>query len=360
MRNKVLDAYKFLFCCVIMLYHFFYATGGQYLVGGAGGVEFFVLAASLFFYRKFYHQAQSGRLMSNLTYGKKRLLRFLPYTTVAFIIAVVVKRIIPTLLKGKVITAVQLYKWFSKDIWEWLLVSMNGLNGESQLLNGPTWTLSAMLISEVLIWGLLQYNERLFRIVLAPVTILVFPGYWEGVDSAGYASWHGFTTFGVLRVFFLMCLGYYIYSAAVKLREVRLSKYGRAVLTACEFFCLGLSLVNMNFFSSRYFRFEIILLLSIVLLIAYSGQSYSEQLCRSAAVTTYLGELSLAIYLVHSPILAAFQIVYPDPNALYAHKLAFCFVVLLTSVLFLPFVKGLIALFLKLKERIVDKAIISV
>ena len=51
MRNRAMDAYKFIFCCVIAVYHFF-EKSDAHMLGGAGGVEFFVMAAGLFFFQK--------------------------------------------------------------------------------------------------------------------------------------------------------------------------------------------------------------------------------------------------------------------------------------------------------------------
>lgn len=355
MRNKSLDVYKFLFCCIIMFFHFYKPTG-EHLIGGAGGVEFFVLVASMFFYAKFYRNQSSGQpIRDNLAYGKKRLLRFLPYTTIAFVLAYIAYRIIPYWMAGKEITLLQMHKWMSKDIWELLLVSMCGLNKGAAFLNGAAWTLSAMLICEVVIWGLLQYNEKLFRTLIAPCSILGILGYWVNMKDGDYKLYVGFTTFGVLRVFLIMCMGYYVYHFAVQLSRKQFRKQGRLALTAAEFLCLGISLLNMSNFSTRYFRYENILLFCVVVAIAYSGQSYSGKLCGPTALAKHLGELSLGIYLVHYSVLKIFKLLYEDPYDMYLHKFAYLIAVLLASEAFLFGVKGLMKLIKKAKNGIAKR-----
>lgn len=334
-----------------MFFHFYLQTN-EHLIGGSGGVEFFVLVASMFFYAKFYRNQSSGQpIRDNLAYGRKRLLRFLPYTTVAFVIAFIAYRVIPYWIAGKEMTFLQLYKWLSKDLWELLLVSMCGLNKGAAFLNVAAWTLSAMLICEVVVWGLLQYNEKLFRTLIAPCSILAILGYWINMENGDYKLHVGFTTFGVLRVFLIMCIGYYVYHFAVQLSEKQFSKQGRLALTVAEFLCLGISLLNMNNFSSLYFRYENILLFCVMVTIAYSGQSYSGKICGPAVLTKHLGELSLGIYLVHYSVLKIFRLLYEDPYKMYSHKFAYLLAVLLASELFLLVVEWPGKLFRKAKAK---------
>ena len=98
------------------------------------------------------------------------------------LLAFLVKRIWIYTGDGGVLSLGKLYEWFSRDIWDYLLVSMNGLNAEKVMLNVPLWTISAMLICELLIWGLYRWNKQLFRTVLAPAAILFVLGYWRNSE----------------------------------------------------------------------------------------------------------------------------------------------------------------------------------
>ena len=337
MRNRAMDVYKFIFCCVIAVLHF-YKGSGAHMAGGGIGVEFFVMAAGLFFFQKLEREmAAPDGGMDSIAYIKKRFMRFFPYTTAGLLAAFLVKRVWIYTGDGGVLSLGKLYKWFSRDIWDYLLVSMNGLNAGKSMLNGPLWTVSAMLICELLIWGLYRWNKQLFRTVLAPAAILFVLAYWKNIEgTADHHAWIGWTTFGVLRVFGDYCLSFFIYEAAKRLAAVgeRLTTLARGLLTVCEFGCLLLSIVNMEVVNSRYFRYFNMLLFCVALVICFSGQSFSSRLFRHGKVAACLGTLSLSVYIIHYPILDAFCYIYPETDVLEQHFFLFLAVVMACSVLF--------------------------
>lgn len=361
MRNRAIDVYKFIFCCIIAIFHFFDGSSAH-MIGGNIGVEFFVMAAGLFFFKKLEREmsAPDGG-MDSIAYIKKRFLRFFPYTTAGLLLAFLVKRVWLYTLEGGTLTGVQLYKWFSRDIWDYLLVSMGGLNAAKPLLNGPIWTVSAMLICELLIWGLYRWNKQLFRTVIAPAAILFVLGYWKNMDDADYRMWLGFTTFGTMRVFGDYCLALFIYEAAKRLRAVgeRLTTLARSLLTVCEFFCLALSIVDMELFASRYFRYVNMLLFCVALVIGFSGQSFSGKVFRHEKVVTYLGALSLSVYIVHYPILNVFRHIYPEPSELDRHFFLFMAAVLVCSVIFDQLLKLIIAGVARLRATLKPKLVVT-
>lgn len=336
MRNRAMDAYKFIFCCVIAVYHFF-EKSDAHMLGGAGGVEFFVMAAGLFFFQKLEREmdAPDGG-MDSVAYIKKRFLRFFPYTTAGLLLAFLVKRIWIYTGDGGILSLGKLYEWFSRDIWDYLLVSMNGLSAEKVMLNVPLWTISAMLICELLIWGLYRWNKQLFRTVLAPAAIMFVLGYWRNSETVTHFDWLGWTTFGVLRVLCCYCLALFIYEAAKHLAAVggRLTALARGLLTVCEFGCLALAIINMDRFDSRYFRYINMLLFCVALMICFSGQSSSGRVFRCEKAFTYLGALSLSVYMVHYPIVTVFRRLYPEQVMMERHLLLYLTVVMVCSVLF--------------------------
>lgn len=89
----------------------------------------------------------------------------------------------------------------------------------------------------------------------------------------------------------------------------------------------------MEFFDSRYFRYVNMLLFCIVLTIAFSGQSFSGRAFCHKKLVTYLGNLSLLVYVIHYPILDVFRQFYPNSSELDRHFFLFMAVVLLCSVI---------------------------
>lgn len=360
MRNRAIDIYKFIFCCVIAAFHFF-NEGGTHIIGGAGGVEFFVLAAGLFFFKKLEKEAAAPDGMDSIAYIKKRFLRFFPYTTAGMLLAFLVEKVWIYTLDGGTLTLIKIYEWFSRDIWDYLLVSMSGLNAGKSMLNGPLWTVSAMLICELLIWGLYRWNKQLFRTVIAPAAVLVILAYWKNIEEADYKIWIGFTTFGVVRVFGDYCLALFVYEAAKRLASCgdRLTALARALLTVCELGCLALAIANMEFFDSRYFRYFNILLFCVALVICFSGQSLSDRVFRHGKVSAYLGTLSLSLYIVHYPVLDVFRQFWPEPEVLDRHFLLFAGAVLVCSVVFDLLLRQIVAGVGRLRTKLKPKMVVN-
>ena len=361
MRNHAIDIYKFIFCCIIAMLHF-YKGSGAHMVGGGVGVEFFVMAAGLFFFKKLEREDAAPDGMDSIAYIKKRFLRFFPYTTVGLLLAFLVKHVWIYTREGGTLTLIRVYKWFSRDIWDYLLVSMNGLNAGKYLLNVPLWSVSAMLICELLVWGLYRWNKQLFRTVIAPAAILFALAYWKNIEgTADHHAWIGFTTFGVVRIFGDYCLALFVYEAAKRLASCgdRLTALTRGLLTVCELACLALSIANMEFFDSRYFRYFNILLFCVALVICFSGQSLSDQMFRHGKVSAYLGTLSLSIYIVHYPVLDVFQQFWPEPEVLDGHFLLFAGVVLVCSVVFDLLLRQIIAGVGRLRTKLKPKMVVN-
>lgn len=358
MRNKTLDIYKFIFCCVIALFHFYKEVGGHFL-GGAGGVEFFVIAAALFFYGKLERSYKADDTVSGLAYAKKRFLRFFPYTTAAFVVSFLIRRVWILYRAGEALTLDKMYRWLSGDLWELLLIDLCGLNNGKGFLYVPAWTISAMLICEFIVWTLCRHNKKLFCTIIAPFSILFILGFWRNIESADFKTWIGFTTFGVLRVFLCYCLAYFVYAAARKLAEMKLTSSARALLTIAEISALLVSLWNMEHYDSRYFRYENILLFCILLLIAFSGQSYTNRIFRGEKLTKYLGELSFAVYLTHYSVLIVINELYPEPEVLATHIWEYIAITLAVSVVFDFVMKYIVKAASKLFAEFKRKMIVS-
>lgn len=368
MRNRSIDVYKFIFCLVIALLHF-YKGSGAHLIGGGIAVEFYVMSAAWFFYRKLEKESMSqaqnscgANGMDNIAYIKQRFIRFFPYTTAALLMDFFIRRIWIFTRDGGVLTLGKIYRWFSRDIWDYLLISLSGLNANTNMLNGPLWTISAMLICELVVWGLYQNNKKVFRSIIAPVSILFVLAYWKNIQgTADNKAWMGFTTFGVIRVFGCYCLTLFIWENAKKLREMgsRLTNKARVLLTLCEFGCLSLAIANMEYSDSRYFRYVNILLFFIALSITFSGQSYGDKVFSNGKISKYLGELSFAVYLAHGPVLEVFRVLYPDPAVLDSHIGLFLCVVILLSAVFDIIMKWVVAFSASIIKRVTSSMILS-
>jgi peptidoglycan/LPS O-acetylase OafA/YrhL len=201
----------------------------------------------------------------------------------------------------------QLMDYLSDDIWEILLVKWNGMNDDSLLLNGPAWTLSSMCIVGLLLWGLLTHCKKPFLQLIMPVTLLIGYGFWRHIPAANTELWIGFTTFGTFRTYLVMCLGYYCMLLSKTLHKVSFNRYGEVLLGICELLIHIFATWVMFHRETRNYQWLVTLLFLVAVAIAVSGKSYLCKLMNKVKAFSFLGEISMSIYLIHVPIIWLFK-----------------------------------------------------
>lgn len=333
-RNLNIDLMKFLYSWIIVFYHF-YSSTKLHFVSGRYAVEFYLLAAGVFFFQAW----ERSENEPPQKYIYKRFMRFLPWSTTAFIFTFVV---------GRVITAANtprqlIYYLFTRDIWEVLLISMNGITKGKAPLNGPAWTMSAMLLVEIVLLGCLYCNKKAVINVVIPASLITGFGFWCNTSSIAVMSWVGFTTFGVLRAWLNYGCAYYCLKLSGYLRDVDFNMLGRLVLTIIETLCHCFAVLAILYTESRHWHLCMLLALMIALSIALSGHSlWGGMLEKISGPVKYLGAFSLSIYLMHRPISRYFEYIYPKNSELYAHVAPYVAAVLAGSLAHYLITTGLI------------------
>lgn len=332
-RNLNIDLMKFLYSWCIVFYHF-YSSTGLHFVSGYYAVEFYLLAAGIFFFQAW--ERSENELPQKYIY--KRFIRFLPWSTTAFIFTFVVRRVIVAANTPR-----QLIEYLSRDVWEILLIKMNGINHGGGLLNSPAWTLSAMLLVEVVLLGCLFCNKKAVINVVIPVSLIVGFGFWRNTGNGSVNAWVGFTTFGVLRAWLNYGCAYYCLKLSEYLRDIDFNIRGRFVLTIIETLCHCFAVLAMLYTGSRYWQWCVLLAFMIALSIALSGHSlWGGMLEKISGPVKYLGAFSLSIYLMHWPISRYFEYIYPKNSELYAHVAPYAAAVLAGSLAHYLITTGLI------------------
>jgi len=340
-RNGLVDIMRLVFAGIVMMFHF-YSSGEKHFVGGKFGVEYFVILSGFLLFRAWDRQRpvllsveeRQGYWMS---YMKKRYVRFFWYSLIAFTGTFLVARI----WLGQVDSLSELFDKLSGDIWEILLVKMNGFNRGKSLLNGPAWTLSCMLLSEFFILGMLTFFERPFLTFLMPLSVVIGTGYWINIEKASVTIMLTYITFGMLRVYLLTCFGIFSYQIYKRLREVPFSKAGRWMLSVLELFGYAACVWIACFQSSRNYQFCFILIATFVLAVSFSGKSFAGSLLPANTFTNFCAELSLSLYLTHSAVLRIFRYAYEDINDLYRQKFMFAACALAAALAYTFIMRGL-------------------
>lgn len=312
-RSLVLtaDLWKFVYSWFIVYFHFYLSTS-LHFPGGKFGVEFFLLVAGVFFFRHL--DRETAEIPPR--YLIHRFMRFFPWALTGFIFAFLVIR----LYVNGTTSFHKLADCFSTDIWEILLVKMNGINNNTGLLNSPAWTLSSMLLVEIVLVGCYSSCRKTFVNVLLPLSLIIGFGCWRHLKSAGSSEWIGFTTFGTLRTWLIYGCAYYCYHLSSRLRRIDFSRRGRFLLTALETLCHIFAIWAMLRQDTRNWQWCVLLAFFIAVAITMSGHSlWNTALQKCSRMIRFLGSLSLSVYLVHWPVIRFFRTVYPDNDAQYAH-----------------------------------------
>lgn len=342
-RNGVIDLYKFYYSLLIVVFHI-YSDTRRHLQGAGTAVEFFMLVAGVFFFRSWEKRKNSIHADRKLGYPmdhlKKRLLRFLPYTTIGYAVGFFVKKIYPGIAGG--LTLGSVVDSFVKTVWDIFLVSMNGLNMGNNMVDGPLWSLSAMIIVEFLILCILVIREKHFFYIILPVSLLFGYGYYANMKSVDHLLFTGLTTFGVIRVYFLYCIAYYISTQSHKLADMQIGRKGRVFLTVVEVAMHLCFLVLACKRNTRYYRWFETMLFAVAITITLSGKSYLADWLKQTKLTDFLGKWSMAIYIIHSPIIQFFREKYQEPDIVYSHKYTICLLVVIASLATMAFGKLII------------------
>lgn len=339
-KNSAIYFWKFLYCFFILFYHFYFQTK-EHFISGRYGVEFYLLVAGVFLFTKYDKQSINSNIQTPYSFLKKRFMRFFPWALVGFLFAVCIIRF----YTSPVESFEKLVDCFSKDIWEVLLLSMNGMNMNILPLNFPAWTLSSMLIVQFFIWGCLFHYREKFIDIFMPLSIVVGLGVWRFIDNTAVKLWMGFTTFGTFRAWIITCLGYYTFKLSNRIRAANFNTRGRYLLTALELLCHAAAMWIMVSKDTRYYQWCCVLLFMLATAIELSGNSKFNDFLNKMPFIGLLGELSMCIYLTHGSVLKLWEFWYKDPYLRYSHKISYTIVTLIASVLMYFVVKYGIKLF---------------
>lgn len=206
------------------------------------------------------------------------------------------------------------------------------------MINGPTWTLSGMLIVEFIILNILVRYEKSFFRFWAPLAILLGCGFWANLSDVNHFLWRGFTTFGVIRILISTCLGMYAWESAKWFMNVKFSKKGTFALTIIELACHVIAVLTMVYSGSKFYRMLCALLFALATAITLSRKSYTAEWFSGkhiSSISRFLGEWSMAIYISHMPIQQFLFRYFETPYEFYRIKYVYGIVIIIVSLMFL-------------------------
>lgn len=298
-RNGAIDFWKFVFSVVILCFHSLYFAGEEkYLFAdGANMVEFFFLVSGFFMASSVMKHSADGMQepvwKSTWQFLFHKVKSMCPEYYVAWAVSFVIKQ-----TAGGLLPVHKILKHGAECIWELLFLRMAGFNDYNA--NGATWYISAMLCAMAVLLPFFYKNKDSFLYLLAPLLGVGITGYLYTASGTlrGNTDWMGLCFRGFLRAAAVLCIGCMCYTACQKLRQVRLTRFARALLSVLETGGYLFALFWTYGHGTSRMQFVILLLFAVSVTISFSHQGLLAFAYDNRAVY-WLGAFSFPLFLSH-------------------------------------------------------------
>ena len=293
MINNRIQFWRIIMTYVIAIYHF----NKRYDVFTSGyiAVEFFFMISGYLLVSKYYAMKRTNELgrMPALKYFCGRYIHFLPYSAVAFFTAFV---------------AVGIYRGYKladygyglfTHLPELFLVNMLGFQtGGGVSFNDITWYLSVLLILSFVIWYLLKLNDRVYKMIILPLSVAVIYVYLfveYGMLGVHEQFALPFLATGILRGLADMNMGIAAYTLA-GICNHKHAKYMGVISTVC-LFVGGVILPQFYYHSKWDFLMSAMIFVGVAFAFGCDDNSIFDR-----KVIIRWSEITLVIYLNHEVI----------------------------------------------------------
>ncbi len=295
-RNGKIDLLRFVFSICVMLNHAKYImpdkTHANLFSGYSLAVEFFFLVSGYLMMATIEKAEKTSTLPLGRETGAFLLKKFKAlYPEVA--ISYLVTAIVTAVATGTALTSVLGASWFEG----FLLISTGLFKSKIMLVS---WYASSMILCMALLYPLLRkYKDIALRVILPILAVMVLGWLYQTYGSIkGPMKWTGITIKGNLRALAELSLGALCYCVTKKLKELDFTTFGKVVLAIVELGIYAVYLLYMAKFASGLRDLFMLPLLSIAVIITFSGKSIGHEIFNNK-VCTFLGKYSLSICFSH-------------------------------------------------------------
>lgn len=180
-------------------------------------------------------------------------------------------------------------------------VNMSGIL--PQIVNGPTWYISAMLIVMLPLYYLMFKKTDFFIYIFAPLgAILTFGWMFSNDPHLNHLEFKTYFSGAIIRAFTGVCFGVVSWLIYNKIKNSVFNKYQRILITVIEFISWFIFFAVILQKEQWYvLEYSVMLLLPIAVAVVFTGQSYFAELFKFRIFKWGgVAPLSLAIYLNHS------------------------------------------------------------
>ena len=347
-RNSAIELWRFLIAIAIVGFHIgfiiantcngsngYYMKSSNWFFGSSEVLWIFTLTAGFFMVSHFKKRAAdkdyTKRSASSRAweYTWSRIKGLLPVLIIGYILGV----IICTSFYYPDYNFQQVCTMIINSAWEFLgfhAAGLRSLGNEFFNLNGPLWFISAIIIvGYFLYWGLCK-NEDFMSGIVAPFIFIFLGGWWCFTDTrASQTAWSTFgaqtastngtggsataataifgMNNGLIFVLMGMLAGIMLYYFIQKVKDHKFTSFGRNALTILNLVC-GALLLWYTIYPPTWFgleRWTVALLCIVVIALTLLNKDRITEFLNNKHVNgilSYLGSISLNIYMLHYPI----------------------------------------------------------
>lgn len=296
-RNGEIDILRFVFAMTIVIYHFStnFGTIGWYKGGGIGVEVFFILTGVLMAKHSQKVPLERGQIPHNTyLFLKRKIGSFYPYYISAMLVHLILydvllehntfKRVVDKIIYG---------------VPNLLLIQNSGIVYQGGMDIGGSWFLSAMIMALFILYPILLYGrENATKIIFAIIGVIGF-GFLYGTDGVT-VSW-GRNLSRMFRAVSEISLGAWGFGIASVIDNYNLTKFSKLILTVLKYVCFGLAIGCGAFGLNGGYVALATILCFVGIILSFSQETYVIQ---GNKFTSWLGKISLIIYLTHNTIRA--------------------------------------------------------
>lgn len=315
-RNGKIELLRFIFCLVVVFFHL-----GEHLIYGSGykfndrfdltffghgmiAVEFFFLVSGFLMAKHVSNKVVTEKrkvksetlAKETYSYLKGKIASLFPEHTIAFVIALVCAAIF------RKYGPLEVIRCLISSIPQFFFLQMTGIKINDTYPNNVEWYISAMLVGIFLIYPLLRKYYQGFSKFAAPIIALFVLGYLTSEISyiSSTIFWKDYFVIGTFRAIGMLCLGICSHELVAIIKKKELDKKTRIIMFITEIFLLVGVMFYINSDLSRKYEVIIVMLLFFLVTLAFSksgalSEKFDNKIC------TFLGRMSLPIYLTHLP-----------------------------------------------------------
>ena len=308
MRNRAIDAYRFLFSVVITYYHYRTQISDTFLTSGYQVVEFFFILSG-FLMATASQQPKYTELplcKAHMTYMNGRIKRLWPH----YLLSLCCFYAVAIFFTGRW-TLEKLLRWQLPEIF---MLHMTGLSNPKYVGMGADWYVGSLIVASFLLFLPCLRWKRIFQTYVAPIlSVSIYVCLWREYGHLGAIRGDLLNTYsGTLRAIAAMCLGCILHGVYCYLREHytrRTAKPARVFFTLVEVACVAAACISFGGQRKTERDYLMVLVFAIIILFAFLKLGYLSEMLDNG-FSAYLSKISYAIFLNHMAFKEAFSVIH--------------------------------------------------